>query len=318
MPKDTVEGPERPEWDGGTYYGRPQLKPAPFNNLLVGGYIFLAGLAGGGQLLAGLLDLVRSGEAQSAVRRGRLMALLAPTLGAAGLICDLHTPHRFYNMLRVFKRTSPMSLGSWTLVLFSGTSMLTAAADMLAERLPAAAGWLRRLGRVAQIPAAAAGGELGTYTAALLSATSTPLWASSPQGLAVRFGASSIASAAAALGLGEGRSRLGRDLDALAVAALAVELAATVGSNATHRRNGISSPRPAVEAAVIGIGTVMPLAALLGSLLSRNGRSPGLSALGALGILGGGLAMRIATLADGDASARRPEVSLGFAQKPRS
>ena len=42
---------------GATYYGRPQLKPAPFNNWLVGSYVFLAGLSGAAQLLATVLDL---------------------------------------------------------------------------------------------------------------------------------------------------------------------------------------------------------------------------------------------------------------------
>ena len=37
-------------WDGRTYYDEPQLRPAPFNNALVGSYIFLAGLSGAAQL----------------------------------------------------------------------------------------------------------------------------------------------------------------------------------------------------------------------------------------------------------------------------
>ena len=48
---------DRESWDGRTYYGRPQLKPAPFNNWLVGSYVFLAGLSGGAQLLSTVLDL---------------------------------------------------------------------------------------------------------------------------------------------------------------------------------------------------------------------------------------------------------------------
>ena len=37
---------DRAGWTGPTYYGRPQLKAAPFENPVVGGYIFLAGLSG--------------------------------------------------------------------------------------------------------------------------------------------------------------------------------------------------------------------------------------------------------------------------------
>jgi hypothetical protein len=296
--------------DQTTYYGRPQLKAAPFSKPLVGGYIFLAGLSGGAQLLAGLLDLAQGRSAAPAVRRGRLLALLAPTLGAACLVADLHTPQRFYNMLRVFKRTSPMSIGTWVLTLFTGASFVAAGADLLADRFPRSAGWLRSVGRAAQVPAAAAGGELGTYTAALLSATSTPLWASAPRGLAVKFGASSIASAAAALRLPEGNSRLGRDLDRLAALALAVELAADAGNRRQHQRDGI--PPAATETAVAAFGTLLPLAALVGSfVLPRQSRL--LSGMAALGILGGSLAMRIGTLAAGDATAADPAVSLRFA-----
>ncbi|HEY6430687.1 MAG TPA: NrfD/PsrC family molybdoenzyme membrane anchor subunit, partial [Acetobacteraceae bacterium] len=118
-------------WDGTSYYGREQVKAAPFNNWLVGGYVFLAGLSGGAALLSALLDLVRGDTAGAAVRRGRWLSLLGPTLGTACLISDLHTPRRFYNMLRLFKATSPMSIGSWILVGFGVFSSLTAGADLL-------------------------------------------------------------------------------------------------------------------------------------------------------------------------------------------
>ena len=119
--------PDTAQWDGRTYYGRPQLKPAPFIDTLVGSYVFLAGLSGAAQVLATVLDCSAVGGSEPIIRRGRLLSLLAPTVGTVCLIFDLHTPKRFYNMLRLVKATSPMSLGSWALVGFSGASMLTAA-----------------------------------------------------------------------------------------------------------------------------------------------------------------------------------------------
>ena len=68
---------DRESWDGRSYYGRRQLKPAPFNRALVGSYVFLAGLSGGAQLLASALDLARGREAEPTVRRGRYLSLLA-------------------------------------------------------------------------------------------------------------------------------------------------------------------------------------------------------------------------------------------------
>src|SRR5690242_4317147 len=122
-------------WDGRTYYGRSQLKPAPFKNSLVGTYVFLGGLSGAAQLIATVIDLVHGRSAEPVVRRGRFMSLLAPTLGTICLIADLQTPKRFYNMLRVFKTTSPMSLGSWILIGFSAASTVTASLQFAADRV---------------------------------------------------------------------------------------------------------------------------------------------------------------------------------------
>ncbi|MBV9612936.1 MAG: polysulfide reductase NrfD, partial [Acidobacteriaceae bacterium] len=38
------------------------------------------------------------------------------------LIHDLGRPERFLNMLRVFRITSPMSVGSWILTVFSSAA----------------------------------------------------------------------------------------------------------------------------------------------------------------------------------------------------
>jgi protein NrfD len=145
--------------------------------------------------------------------------LLGPTIGTLGLICDLHTPKRFYNMLRLFELTSPMSIGSWILAAFGNFSALTAAAEFLGMR-PAA--------RATQLPLVVTGAGLKTYTALLLSANNTPLWAAAPCATAVKFASSSVAAAASALSLGQGRSGVARDLDKVALAALVMELAATL------------------------------------------------------------------------------------------
>ena len=180
MPEGPGLGSQPEQWDGRTYYGRSQLKQAPFNNFLVGTYVFLAGLSGGAQLLATVIDLARGRAAEPAIRRGRYLSLLAPILGSACLIFDLHTPRRFYNMLRIFKPTSPMSIGSWILVAFGSLGTVTAGAQFLADRVRGF-GWLRTFAKATQLPAAAAGMGLATYTASLFSATSTPLWAVAPK-----------------------------------------------------------------------------------------------------------------------------------------
>ncbi len=332
----------RPDWDGTTYHGRSQVKPAPFNNWVVGGYVFLAGLSGGAQILATLADLTRprpalqaptpqasgpqaptpqpAGPHERVVRRGRYLAMLAPTLGSALLVWDLHTPLRFMNMFRIFRRTSPMSIGTYVLTGFGALSGVIAGAQALGARVRPggkAAGLARGVARAAQGPAALAGAGLGTYTAALLAATSTPLWATDPAGLAVRFGSSSLASGAAALSLGAG-PRLGRRLDEVMLAALALELAGTLSSHATYRRKGVdsalSSPAGRVERAGSTVaGCMLPLALLAASVTAPR-RLGSVSALAAVATLAGSLTLRIGFMAAGAASARTPEAAFRLAQ----
>lgn len=302
-------------WEGPTYYGRSQLKPAPFGNWVVGGYIFLAGLSGASALLSTVADLTQGRRAAGLVRRGRYLALLAPTVGSGLLIWDLHTPKRFYNMLRIAKTTSPMSIGTWILMSFAGFAGLGAVGQFLGD-LPVR-GW-RRVGRVAQVPAAVAGAGLSTYTAALLAATSTPLWAAAPEGLAVRFGASSVAAGAAALGMGERSGRLRRVLDGVVAMALAVELGATVASHRRYRATGVAGALEGgwgvvEKVGVTGVGVAMPLAVTAASVLA--GRRSRLAGVAGLAVLAGSALLRVSIMEAGDRSAERPEISFRFSQE---
>lgn len=303
-----MDMPDSGRWDGRTYYGRPQLKPAPFNNWLVGSYVFLAGLSGAAQLLSTVIDLCCGRKAEGTIRRGRVLSMLAPTLGALCLIFDLHTPKRFYNMLRVVKATSPMSLGSWALVGFGGSTAVTAALQLAAERVHGR-GWMRGLARIAQLPAALTGGFLASYTASLLSATSTPRWAVGGRSRAVQFAGASVASAAAAMSIGEDCDRRARDLDNIAIAALTVELAATLASDHAQRKAGIHHSPPTRDS----VGITLPLGLFFVSQL-LPGRARTVSAVASLAALSGGLLMRIGVLRDGDKSAERPDISMRFAQ----
>ena len=307
-------------WTGPTYYGRPQLKSAPFNNWVVGGYVALAGMCGSAALLSAIADLVRGDHRETAavVRRGRYLALLAPTLGSALLIWDLHTPQRFYNMLRIAKRTSPMSIGTWILMSFSLSSGVAAAAQFVADRVPGLH-WLRSAARVGGIPAAVAGAGLSTYTSALLAATSTPLWAAAPRALAVRFGTSSVASGAAVLALAERSPRTGRALDKIALAALSVELAGAAASRQTYKRKGVDAALDGTWGTVeklgaTGGGIVLPLGLYAASLALNRHRSHALSRLASLAVLGGTLLLRVSVMQAGDESADKPEISFRFSQ----
>ncbi|MBP2292777.1 NrfD/PsrC family molybdoenzyme membrane anchor subunit [Azospirillum rugosum] len=310
MPQDSAVRP----YAGETYYGCPALKASPFG-WKTAGYIFLAGLSGSAQILGTVADLGGGREKRNLVRNARGLAIAGTVVGPALLIGDLHTPSRWYNMLRIFRRTSPMSIGSYILTGFGAFSALTLGADRLG---------LAGVARVAQVPAAVAGTGMSVYTAALLSATSTPLWAASPRLLSVRFGASAMASAAAALSLGErlgGRPEGAETLDRVAMAASAVDLVASVAAEREYKAEGVAGPveegpwAPVEKIGAIAVGAAVPL--VCHAINARRERpSAALSVLGSLAILAGGMALRSAMLHAGNRSATRPRDYFRFA-RPR-
>ncbi|MFS0716365.1 NrfD/PsrC family molybdoenzyme membrane anchor subunit [Arthrobacter sp. 1P04PC] len=171
------EMPMVPEPEFTSYYGRPVVKPAPWGDD-VAAYLFLGGVAGGSALLAAGAQL--SGRLLLR-RNARLGALGAVGLGAVALVKDLGRPERFLHMLRTFKVTSPMSVGSWILSAFSAGAGVAAAAEvdrLTGERLPLGPlrGVLRAVEGPAGLEAAVFAGPLAAYTAVLLGDTATPTW----------------------------------------------------------------------------------------------------------------------------------------------
>ena len=299
-----------------TYYGRPQLKPSHYG-FRVALYIFIAGLSGAAQLIATAADLAGGDRHRNLVRRGRYLSLLAVGLGPPLLIWDLHTPQRFYNMLRIFRSTSPMSIGTYLLSGFSLSSAMTAAAQFLADRGDSAK-W-GRVARVTEIPAAFAGAGMTTYTAALLSATSTPLWAAAPRALAIQFAGSSIAAGAAALKLCDGagaESAATQGLELLELAATATELAGAFYAERRYRRLGVA-PSTALErpwgaihrVGAIALGAALPLALLTARRVGNRPPSR-LGMTASLLAIGGSLLLRWSIIEAGNDSARHAEESL--------
>lgn len=121
-----------------SYYGRPILKEPTWQATDIAGYLFLDGLAGASSILAAGADLT---ERPTLARRSKLAALTAIGVSAVALVHDLGKPARFYNMLRVAKPTSPMSVGSWLLAGYAPLAGLSAAVEVT--------GALPRLGRTA-------------------------------------------------------------------------------------------------------------------------------------------------------------------------
>src|SRR3546814_5313663 len=119
----------------------PPLKPSPWD-WTVSGYIFLAGLSGAAQALAYIGQRIDRAAYSGVRRTARAMATAGSAAGAVLLIIDLRTPRRWYNMLRIFRPTSPMSFGSYILTAFGGFSALTLLGELVEGR--------GRLGRAAE------------------------------------------------------------------------------------------------------------------------------------------------------------------------
>jgi len=291
-----------------SYYGRPVVKPPPWDEKIAA-YLFLGGVAGGSALLGAGAQLT----GRPALRRNsRLAALAATGLGTLALVADLGRPDRFLNMLRTVKLTSPMNLGSWILSAFGAGAAVAAAAEvdrMARRRLPL--GPLRRLLRAAEGPAGLHAGALGpplaVYTAILLADTATPTWHGAHRHLPFVF-AGSASLAAGGLGMvttGVGEAAPARRLAVLGVLA---DLAATAVMEARidpivaeplHRDRPGQALRWAQRCLVAG-----GIGALLG------GRRRPVAVASGLALLAGSALTRWGIFEAGIASARDPRYTI--------
>jgi formate-dependent nitrite reductase membrane component NrfD len=175
-----------PEEETRNYYGRPILKE-PTWTWEIPAYFFTGGLAGASSGLALTARLAGNNELAC---RAHLAALGGAAVSPVLLISDLGRPERFYEMLRVIKPTSPMSVGTWVLSAFGATTSVAVVHELL--------GVFPRLGPLSEAISAVLGLPLATYTAVLIADTSVPVWHEARRELPLVFAASSAASAGAA------------------------------------------------------------------------------------------------------------------------
>jgi formate-dependent nitrite reductase membrane component NrfD len=299
-----------------TYHDQPALKPSLYG-WTVALYIFVGGLSGGIQILVTAIDVMKIPDAATLILSGRAIALAGAILGGILLIIDLHTKHRFYNMLRIFRPTSPMSIGTYVLMSFGFWSFAALAAQLLGSMLIAS---------ICGLLAALSGWWMTTYTAALLAATATPLWAAAPRSLAIRFAASAMATAAAALCLvsiwalpGSVILSVLGDISALS---LIVELAASLAGLLIYRNVGVGGPLHGIPwgpVHLIGVqllGVLVPIGLFIWQNFSPEFGLT-LPVVAAVCVLAGGLLMRGVILFAGNESARRPRDYFRFASETR-
>jgi formate-dependent nitrite reductase membrane component NrfD len=279
-----------------TYYGQPIVKE-PEWTWEVPWYLFVGGLGGAASGLAAGAAITGNDRL---ARSGRLLGLLTSLVGPPLLIADLGRPKRFLNMLRVFKPTSAMSMGSWTLVSYSTAAGLAGALEVT--------GWFPRLRVLADAGAAVFGFPMATYTGVLMADSAIPVWHEARKELPLVFAGSAAASAGAAATLltpAEDATPARR----LAIKGAFAELAAT---RAMEERLGeVGEVYEHGDAGAYG-KAAKALTAAGGVLVQLGGRKRRwLTRAGCVALLAGSVCLRWSVYRAGFASSRDPKYVVG-------
>jgi hypothetical protein len=224
-------------------------------------------------------------------------------LSAVALVHDLGRPERFVNMLRVFKPSSPMSVGSWLLAAYGPVAGAAAVSELT--------GIAPKAGLTATLGAGLLGPGIATYTAALICDTAVPAWHEGYREMPYVF-AGSAASAAGGLGLLALRPRDAQPARDLAIFGASVELIAKRQLLARlARTDGVSLAEPyedGTTGAILRLAEFLTAGALAGAVL--GGRSRAVSALSGASLLAASAMTRLGIFEAGMASARDPKYTI--------
>jgi hypothetical protein len=279
-----------------SYYGRPVIKE-PVWKPEIPWYFFFGGLAGGSATLGAVARALGN---HRLARTASIVDGVAMAVAPALLVSDLGRPARFLNMLRVFKPTSPMSVGSWIVATSGVFGGVGAASELL--------GVLPRVGRAAQACAGMLGPPLASYTGALVADSVVPIWHEARDELPLVFAASSAASAGAVAAIFT-RPRFARPARRFAVLGGVGELAATL---LMERRLGPLLAEPYREGRAGEYMRLAKAATVTGTgLMALAGRRrTGAVAAGSL-LAAGSVLGRFAIVHAGKQSARDPKYTVG-------
>jgi DMSO reductase anchor subunit len=171
------------------------VKPATWKTPEVPLYLFLGGMAGSSAVIGTLAEFTKRPQL---AKSAQFTAAGGAVASVVLLIVDLGKPSRFLHMLRVFKPTSPLSVGSYILSPFSALTVATAGLRVLpwfpAVRALKVARWIPGVRKAVAVVAAVFGPPMTTYTAALLANTATPSWHEPHEEMPFLFAGSAMAA----------------------------------------------------------------------------------------------------------------------------
>jgi formate-dependent nitrite reductase membrane component NrfD len=303
------------------YYGQPVIH-RPHWQWLITTYFFLGGISASAAVIGSLARLVGGANATRTSQIATYVSFLTLLPCPVCLILDLGRPARFLNMMKTFRPSSPMSVGTWGFAAFGLINTLSVLMQALADNHRMYdvedARPFRGL-RVLAVPGALAGLFFAGYTGVLLAATAVPLWSKRPYLIAPLFLASAMSSGSAAVTAAIAfldpeddvtDHRLSRFEAVCAItetSLLAVWLVA-LGPTAgplLHGRIGA-----VVRQGVVGAGVIAPMVI---SALAQNApreRRRKLTIVASLLTLVGGLAVRYSVVEGGRASADDPHATF--------
>jgi hypothetical protein len=285
-----------------SYYGRPVIKE-PVWKSEIPLYFFTGGLGGASSVLS---LIARVSGHQRLAQRSIQIASAADAVSPILLIADLGRPERFLNMLRVFKVTSPMSVGSWILAYSSAASSVSAFLNTI--------GRFHRVADLSRLASAFSGAPLAIYTATLISDTAVPVWHEARRELPFLFGSSAVASAGAAAAIAVPPAEAG-PARRLAIGGVVAE---NLIFEVMEKRLGMLgepySKGDAGKFKKLAVGSTLGGAALIAG---PGRRSRLAAAAGGALVLAGEVALRFSVFKAGSQSARDPKYTIE-PQKARS
>jgi len=314
----------RERGSGPSYYDIPMLKPHAWTPEVTV-YFFLGGLSVGAFVLSRVGERMGGETFPDLTRTGAYVSAAAILPCAPLLIVDLGDPKRFHHMLRVWKPTSPMNLGSWVLTGFTPLVLLAALREALRDRSDSLGELTRTLNRPITLLTDVAGIPLGlllsTYTGILLSATAVPLWGRNPH-LGTLFTASAMNTGVAAVHLAlqaqssdkapeQALARIKTTTHAAKSAALAA-FTGHAGKQARTLTHGKAAS--AFWIGVVGVGLVLPV--VLDAIPARGKVKRALNVASAAATLVGGFALRWSIMEAGRESGGDPQAARE-ASRPR-
>jgi len=286
-----------------SYYDLPALKE-PVWTWEVPAYFYVGGAAGAAATIGAVLQVLDGDDSERLIRRCRDIAAIGTLVGSGLLVNDLGRPDRFLNMLRVFKPSSPLNMGSWILVTASGFSIGAAVLSRSSRRVT------RRVGALAGLGAGAIGLPLAGYTSVLLAGTAVPVWKESRRTLPLLFVASATGAACSLLELGDFDER---ELTAVRRLGNVAKLSELVLAKAVERESarvpGVGRPyEEGPSGDLWRASTGMTAGSLVIDTITGRARS-GRVAAALLGTLGS-IALRFSLWLAGRASARDPHATF--------